>query len=175
VRFSRFPFPVLLLAAACSRAPDTFAPPVQRRPLAGPEPHLGQFISMSDPMADAHIVRDVSKTTEGRQWRWAYKHPQLRFYLTSTAGVKFAMEAGVPGVIFKETGPVTLTILINDHELDKVHFDQAGNQHYEKPVPASFLQAGAENMVAIEPDKQWVSKEDGAVLTFVLTSAGFVR
>lgn len=130
---------------------------------------------MNDPMADAYIVRDVSKTTEGNSWRWAYKHPALRFYLRSIDGIKFALDAGIAELTFKETGPVTLTVLINDHELDKLRFDQPGNRHFEKEVPAAFLRAGAENLVAIEPDKFWVSKQDGATLSFVLIQAGFVQ
>jgi hypothetical protein len=37
------------------------------------------------------------------------------------------------------------------------------------------MQSHAENFVSFETDKQWVSKEDGAVLSFVLTRAGFVK
>jgi hypothetical protein len=166
---------ILLLLTGCSGGPDTYRPPIQRHPLLGPEAHLGQEISMNDPMADAYIVRDISKTTEGNSWRWAYKHPELRFYLRSIDGLKFVLDAGVPDTTFKEIGPVTLTIRINDHELDKVRFDRPGNQHYEKPVPEAFLLPGSENVVAIEPDKQWVSKADGAALSFVLIHAGFVK
>jgi hypothetical protein len=164
-----------MLAAGCSRAPDIYQPPIQRKPLTGPEAHLGQFINMNEPMADAYIVRDVSRTTENNRWRWAHRHPQLRFYLRSIDKWKFVLDAGVPDAIFKDIGPVTLTIRINQHELDKLRFEKPGDRHFEKPVPREFLQPGSENFVSIEPDKQWVSKEDGAVLTFVLSAAGFAR
>ena len=143
--------------------------------MIGNEAHLGQSIRMNDPTADAYIVRDISKTVENNSWRWAYQHPALDFYLSTTSNLKFAMDAGVTETTFKETGPVTLTISINDHVLDKLRFDHPGNQHFEKPVPAEFLRAGTENLVAIEADKQWVSKTDGAVLTFVLIQAGFAK
>jgi hypothetical protein len=175
VSASRYPLALLLLLAGCGRAPDIYAPPIQRQPLTGTEAHLASFIDMSDPQADAYIVRDVSHTTEQRTWRWAYKHPELRFYLRSIANVKFSLDAGVPDPSFKDTGPVTLTIRINDREFDRLRFDRAGNQHYEKPVPAEFLRAGTENLVAIEPDRLWISKQDGAALGFVLVKAGFVR
>ena len=160
---------------ACSRVPDTYAPPIQREPLAGRELRsLGSSVAMSDPMADAYIVRDVSRTTEGGQWRWAYQHPELRFFLDRVENRKFALDFSLPEITFKETGPITLTFRINGHPLDRVRFDRTGDHHYEKPVPASFLKPRADNFVAIETDKQWVSKVDGARLSFVLIRAGFV-
>ena len=143
--------------------------------MIGNEAHLGQSIRMNDPTADAYIARDISKTVEEKSWRWAYRHPALHFYLNSTSDLKFMMDAGVTETTFKETGPVTLTIAINNHVLDQVRFDHPGNQHFEKPVPAELLKPGAENLVTIEADKQWVSKTDGAVLSFVLIEAGFKK
>jgi hypothetical protein len=165
--------PFLLLAAGC--APDTYRPPIQRKPLLGPEAHLGSWVNMNDAMADAFIVRDISRTTENGAWRWAYRHPQLRFYLKGIQKLRFVADVGVAESTFQETGPVSLSIRINEHDLDTVRFDHAGDRHIDKPVPAGFLQSGAENFVSFETDKQWVSKEDGAVLSFVLTRAGFMR
>ena len=64
VRHFLLPISILLFAAACSRTPDIYQPPIQRKPLTGPEAHLGQFVNMTDPAVDAYIVRDISKTTE---------------------------------------------------------------------------------------------------------------
>jgi hypothetical protein len=175
VRFSLFPIALLLLAAGCSRTPDIYQPPIQRKPLTGPEAHLGQIVSMSDPTVDAYIVRDISRTTEVGSWRWAYRHPQMRFYLRGADKLHFVLDARLAENTFKDTGPVTLSIQINGHELDKIVFDKPGDRHFDKLVPAEFLQPHSENFVSFETDKQWVSKEDGAVLSFVLTRAGFVR
>ena len=164
-----------MLLAACSRTPDIYQPPIQRKPLAGPEARLGSFVNMNELTADAYIVRDVSRTAEAGLWRWTYRHPQLRFFLRGIDKLRFVMDLGIPETTFKDTGPVVLTILINDHQLDKIRFDQPGDRHIDKPVPAGFLQAGSENFVSFETDKQWVSPDDGAVLSFVLTRAGFVK
>jgi hypothetical protein len=166
---------LLLLAGGCSRTPDIYQPPIQRKPLTGPDGHLGAFVNMSEPSADAFIVRDVSRTTEGGSWRWAYRHPQLRFYLRGIDKLHFMLDARLAENTFQETGPVTLTIRINDHDLDKVVFDKPGDRHFDKAVPESFLLPHSENFVSFETDKQWVSKEDGAVLSFVLTRAGFIK
>jgi hypothetical protein len=175
VRLFLLPILILLLITACSRAPDIYQPPIQRKPLTGPEGHLGQFVNMSDPAADAFLVRDFSKTTEAGSWRWAFRHPQMRFYLRGVEGLHFVMEARVAENTFQETGPVTLTIQINGHDFDKVLFDKPGDRHFDKPVPAALLQPHSENFVSFETDKQWVSKTDGAVLSFVLTRAGFIK
>jgi hypothetical protein len=175
VRHFFYPVPFLLLAAACSRTPDIYQPPIQRKPMTGPDAHVGQFVNMSDLAADAFVVRDISKTTEGGSWRWAYRHPELRYYVRRIESLHFVMDLGIPEHTFRETGPVTLTISINGHELDKIRFDQPGDRHFDKPVPEPFMQRGAENFVSFETDKQWVSKEDGAVLSFVLSRAGFIK
>lgn len=174
-KFRLSPFFLLLLLAACNRAPDIYQPPIQRQPLAGPEARLGSFINMYELSADAYIVQDISRTTEAGQWRWAYRHPKMRFFLRGIDKLRFVADVRIPETTFKDTGPVALRILINDRELEKLRFDQPGDRHIDKPVPAADLQAGAENFVSFETDKQWVSKDDGAVLSFVLTRAGFVK
>ena len=174
MRHALFPIPLLLLAA-CSRTPDIYQPPIQRKPLTGPESRIGSFINMNELTADAYIVSDISHTTEGGLWRWAYRHPRMRFFIRGIDKLRFVMDMGIPETTFKDTGPVVLTILMNDRELGKIRFDKPGDQHIDMPVPAAMLHAGSENFVSFETDKQWVSKEDGAVLNFVITRAGFVK
>ena len=161
--------------AGCSSAPDTYAPPVQRQPLTVParSGSLGLFVSMSDPFAGAYIVRDVSDTTESGGWRWAYRRPELRFFVPAASHLNFTMDFSFPERMFRETGPVTLTISINGRLFDRPHYEKGGQQHYRREVPPGMLEADAENTVTIEPDKVWVSKTDGAALGFILAGAGF--
>jgi hypothetical protein len=128
---------------------------------------------MSDPAASAYIVKDVSDSSEGLGWRWTHRRPELRFFLPTAEHLDFLMDFSLPEVTFRETGPVTLSFFINGKLFDRVLYEKAGEQHYRKPVPASFLNSGTVNVVAIEPDKVWVSKADGAQLGFVLVRAGF--
>ena len=166
--------PLALLLCACNRTPDTYAPPIQRQPLLGSEFHLGSFIAMTDPTVDAYIVRDIAKNTEG-SWRWGLEHPEMRFYLKQTAGMKLVVDLTVPEATFKDTGPVTVTLSVNGNVVDKVRFDKSGGRHFEKAVPAEFLKIRADNVLAMEADKKWVSKLDGAVLSFLITRAGFTQ
>jgi hypothetical protein len=76
---------------------------------------------------------------------------------------------------FRETGPVTLTFTLNGKFFDRVRYDKAGHQHYFRDVAPEFLHKNGVNLVAIDPDKVWVSKADGGKLAFILTYAGFVE
>ena len=130
---------------------------------------------MNGPNADAHLLRDISRTVEGGVWRWAGQHPQMRFYVGAASNLKLSVDFSIAESTFKETGPITLSFLINGHPLDKAAFARAGDHHYEKPVPESLLRAGGENIVEIEPDQVWTSEQDGARLSILLIRAGFVE
>ena len=147
---------------------------MQRKPLTGADPSpIGTFVSMGDPGADAYIVRDVTSHVEGGGWRWTRKKPELRFFLDSAERLKFKVDLSVADVTLKETGPVTISVSINGHPLGSVRCAEGGRKQFEKPVPETFLHPKAVNFATLEIDKVWVSKTDGAVLGFILTSAGF--
>jgi len=161
------------LLTACTNIPDSYAPPVQRESLTGAKENaLGRFIQMNDPNVDAYIVRDVSEATEG-SWRWARKRPELRFFLASIENLKFQADFAVARATLQETGPVTVSIFINGNLLDKVHCADDTEKHFLKAVPTAFLRANAINFVALEVDKVYIAKADGAVLGFILSRAGF--
>jgi hypothetical protein len=166
----------LCLLAGCSDIPDSYAPPIQRKPLTGAEPSpIGTFVNLGEPSADAYVVHDVTGYVEGSSWRWTRKRPELRFFLDSTEHLKFKVDLSIADATLKDTGPVTISVFINGHLLDKVKYAAAGRKQYEKPVPAAFLLPKSVNFAALEIDKVWISKTDGAVLGFILTSAGFTE
>lgn len=129
---------------------------------------------MSDPESSAYVVQGFADKSEG-QWRWAYDRPVLRFWVPDLPRLNFEMEFALPERTFNETGPVTLTYSLNGHLFDRVRYDQPGQHRYSREAPGELLRRGAMNTVAIEPDKFWVSKEDGTRLSFILVRAGFVE
>ncbi len=137
--------------------------------------HIGSFVLMSDPRADWYLLRDIGPAEEGDGWRWAGPRPLMRFYLETARNLRFSLDFSIADVTFKETGPLTLSYRINGHPFDKIRYTQSGQHHYEKPVPESLLQSGRENLVEIEPDKVWISKDDGKKLSILLLRAGFVN
>lgn len=169
---------VLLLCflSGCVNIPDSYAPPVQRRPLTGTEPSdVGHFVNLGDRKADAYIVRDVTESAEGGSWRWTRKRPELRFFLDSIEHLTFTMDFSIAEITMKDTGPVTISILVNGNPLDTLHYNTPGERHFKKPVPEKFLRLKTVNHVSMEIDPVWVSKTDGAVLGFILTRAGFTQ
>ncbi|MDQ6699709.1 MAG: hypothetical protein M3Z36_05950, partial [Acidobacteriota bacterium] len=65
-------FGALLVLEACSgKAPDIYAPPMDRKPLQGfGSAMIGNFVDVKDANAEAYFVSGVSKTLEGAGWRW---------------------------------------------------------------------------------------------------------
>jgi hypothetical protein len=130
---------------------------------------------MTAPAASAYIVRDIRLDSDPGGWRWASRHPELRFFLPETHGLSFRMDFIIPGAIVKEVGAVTLRFRVNGAPLGEERFDKSGELRYLAPVPDHLLRAGAVNTVSIEPDKTWHSPDDGQDLSFLLGRAGFVE
>ncbi len=161
--------------AGCTRLPESFPPPPQRAALTVPQPGaLGYFLSMTDPNADAYLVKDVADHGPGT-WRWVYDHPVLRFFVPDVPRLKFAMDFAIPERTMRDTGPVTLTFTVNGRLLDRLRVDEPGEHHYAHAVPPGTLHPNAINLVAIDPDPVWVSKADGGRLGFILSRAGFTE
>ena len=167
---------MVLGMCGCVSIPDIYAPSIERKPLTGPEQSaVGPVVGMSDSNADAHIVRDISRTVEGGGWRWVHQRPELRFILGTTENLKFIMDFSVPETTFRDTGPIKISVFINDRLLDTVAVDKPGNRRFEKPVPGAWLRNDAVTKVVAEVDKPWIAPADGAKLGFILSRAGFVQ
>jgi hypothetical protein len=166
---------LLLLLAACVKIDDTYAPPIQRRPVSGPDTsRLKHFIAMNDPAAEDHFLRDVGPL-EGESWRWTRQNPTLRFVLPSTRGLKLLVEFGIHDDTLRSTGPLTITYLVNGHVLDRVRYEKSGGQSFQKAVPSEWLGDGEDVVVKVALDKVYVAPADGAQLGVTLARAGFVE
>jgi hypothetical protein len=173
---SRFvPCLSFIILTACNSGPESYPPPPQRSLASTRASTLGHYITMGDPSAESYFVRDISPGLEAGSWRWTFRRPELRFYLDTADHVKFQMDFSLPQATMKDTGPVTLSVFINGRLLGKFRYATEGIKHLERKVPPGYLKAKAVNYVAIEPDKVWISKEDGAALGFILSGAGFTE
>jgi hypothetical protein len=109
---------LLCILSGCANIPDSYAPPVQRKPLGGTEPTpIGHFVQMGDLNATAYIVKDVADGAEAGSWRWARKRPELRFYLDNVDNLTFTVDFSIAEKLLRETGPVKIYIIINGHPL----------------------------------------------------------
>lgn len=163
---------LVMAQTACVDIPQTYAPPVQRRPVSGPDRPVKHFVTLSDRDAAEHILNDVSVEGEGNA-RWTGQRPSLRFRLGATRNLRLVADYGFAGVTMQETGPVTVIYTVNGRQLDRVTYSQPGEVHYSKPVPSDWLRVG-ENVVTLELDKVYVAKQDGARLGVTLSRIGFL-
>ncbi len=122
-----------------------------------------------------HVIADINDFVEGVGWRWTHQHPRMRFRLPQTTGWKFSADFGLPLDTFKDTGPVTVSFVVQGHLLAKVRYDTPGDKHFEKPVPEAWLRAGEDIIAGADIDPPWIAPVDKAPLGFVLHGAGFIR
>lgn len=165
---------VALLTLSCGRQAGVYPMPEQRPTDLGRDPGgLESFIEMDDLVVDDYVVKDISSERGFR--RWAFLHPQLRFRVTETAGLKFAAELTVPIVMYKVAGPVAVESPVNGQLLGKLRCDHPGDFQLLRAVPKGIVKAGELIRLTFEANPRWIAPEDGARLSFLLRSAGFYR
>jgi hypothetical protein len=165
---------ICALAASCGRRAGSYPPPPQLALDAGDDPTaLKAFIEMGDTWSDDYVVRDI--TAEQGVLRWAFLHPELRFRLKQTAGLRFEMRFAIPEVTFKVTGPVTVSCTIEGRPLGTLRCNRPGEYLLARPVPEGWLATDREIHATFSAEPRWVSPDDGNQLSFLLRSAGFVQ
>ncbi len=162
----------VVLLSACQNMPEPYAPPEQRQPFENFRPYrITRVVNMADGDADAHIVSGMSNINAG-SWRWTEKRPTLRLTIRSNENLTYFIDFAIAGTTFAQTGPVTVSFFVNDHLLDSVHYMAPGEQHFEKKIPAGWVEANKDVIVAAEIDKVWTPPEEGPHLGFILTRIG---
>ena len=152
--------------------PEPYAPPEQRQPFENFRPYrYSAVINMSDGDAASHFVQDISPGLS-ETWRWTGQRPTVRLLMHANENLHYTIDFTIPAVTFEQTGPVTISFLVNGHLLDSVRYTSPGDRHFTKPVPVEWVEKDKEATVAAEIDKLWVSKDDGSRLGFILTSIG---
>ncbi|MEP7354163.1 MAG: hypothetical protein ABI824_13110 [Acidobacteriota bacterium] len=162
-----------VFATGCGGLPPSYPLPAQRTEFAAFRPYRTSYvINMSDADAQTHIVRDIGGSVRD-PWRWTGPHPAVKLALKEISSpLKYTIDFTVADATFKDTGPVTVTFLVNDQVLDRVHYTKPGEQHFEKAVPAAWLGTTSDITLSAEPDKVWTSPGDGAKLGLILTRLG---
>lgn len=167
-------FGLMLLACSCREPQLEFAPPRQRPPLENFKTPPARVVNMSDPDAPSRFVRDITGVATPT-WRWTGPRPTVRVRVRTTENVRYVIDFTIAQTTFKDTGPVTLTFIVNDHVLDRVRYATPGQKHFEKSVPPEWLEPGKDAIAGAEIDKVWVSKDDGARFGFILTRIGLAQ
>jgi hypothetical protein len=163
-----------LLTVSCGREAGAYAVPPQRAFDFGPDPDGPHaFVNMDDPVVEDYLVHDISPDRGFR--RWAFARPELRFRLRDIHHLIFTAEFAIPEVTYKVTGPVTVSYAVNGRTLGSIRCDHAGDFRLEKPVPDGLVEPDKFVSVTFLANPRWISPDDGAQLSFLLRSAGFIH
>ncbi len=132
------------------------------------------MVDMSDPDSAQQIVTDIYESS-GEPWRWTGQRPTVRILVPATDNLRLSVDFTIWSEGFKQTGPLDLTFFVNGHELQKFRYTTPGNKHFEKPVPADWLDSVEESTISVAVDKLYVSPADGAKFGVILSRIGFVK
>ena len=127
--------------------------------------------AMSDADAEKHILSDISGPP-GAKWRWTGKRPAVQMKFGDSLKLDFVIDFVLMETAMKETGPVTVSFLVNEHKLDSVLYTEPGVQHFEKAIPEEWLERGKDAVLEAEIDKMWSAPQDGAKLGMIFVGAG---
>jgi hypothetical protein len=160
------------LLCGCGNLPEPYAPPAQRRFFAAP-PEAARILNMADAGAESHFVQDISAELEGNTWRWTGKRPTILLHLNSNQKLVYSIDFAIVESTFQQTGPVNVSLFVNDHLLERVRCSSPGWRRVEKPVPAEWLEPDQNATLAAEIDKLWTPPQAGGKpLGFVLVALG---
>jgi hypothetical protein len=123
--------------------------------------------------AAEHFVSGILPPVGG--WSWTNQKFVVKVKTAGVENVRYVIDFSVADVTFKSTGPVNVTFFVNDHELATERYAIPGQQHWEKLVPAEWLQPNAETIIGAAVDKVWTSPGDGAKLGLILTKIGLME
>ncbi len=164
-----------MLLSSCQNMPEPYAPPVQRQPFEDARPHrMSRMVDMSDSDSPAHIISGIVPGAPA-PWRWANQKAVVKVTPRLNQGLRFVIDFSLPEVTFKQTGPVTMSFFVNERLLESAAYKTSGEYHYEKAVPAEWVEPLKDTTLAASTDKVWVSPTDGAKLGFILTRIGLTQ
>jgi hypothetical protein len=128
---------------------------------------------MADADAESHFVQDISAELAGNTWRWTGKRPTIRLHPDSNQKLAYSIDFAIPDATFRQTGPVILSLFVNDRLLGRVRCALPGRRRVERPVPAEWLKENEEVTLAAEIDKVWTPPQPGGTpLGFILVALG---
>ncbi len=158
---------------ACEKQPE-FPVPEQRVPIEIPKALSGRILNMDDPGVERYFVGDIL-TEPSSSWRWAFRHPAVKIRIRTDRPLKYIVDLAVPEITFRDTGPVTISFLVNNHVLDRVRYTTPGEHHFEKAIPPDWIVVGAENVAGAVIDKLWTAPGDGNQFGFILSRIGLAE
>ena len=128
------------------------------------------FVSMNLKSADLSIVKDIG--AQGDPQRWANQDPELILRVPKLPA-HFEMTYTVPADILAQTKTLDIDAWIAGQPAPPIHIAKPSDFTYKAPLPGK-LKTGEVVAVRFHVQNCYVAKGDGAKLSFLLTTAGFL-
>jgi hypothetical protein len=145
--------------------------PEQRMLPAGVDPPpFGSFLDFASGDGIDYIVHDIDA---GGAARWTRDHPEMQFHVEPKPSLHLIVDFIIVAETLRSTGPVTLTVKVNDTRIGSIRCEHAGEYHFEKPVPPELIRKNVPTRLTAEAIPVWVSPTDGAHLGYLILRAGF--
>lgn len=169
----RTPLALLLASLAACTPHLEYPPPVQRVMPTGADPLPGaNLLDLSDPSAQAGVLKDVLGVQAGATWRWTNQNPRFKVWLDPSQRWEFVCRFTVPGVVLKSVGPVTVRFIVNDKILDTRKYSRDEEYNVAKLVPAEIVGGAETAVVGLDIDPVYVAQADGMKLGVLLSQIG---
>lgn len=131
------------------------------------------MLRMSDPLIRNHAVQDVLVGDAGSEWFWTAQHPRLQLSWDDVeTGWEFDAGFTIAEVVLKQTGPIHVTFLVNDHVAGSAEYKKDGNYRFQAPVPPEWIRGRDRIVVGLDIDPVYIAPGDGAKLGVLLRSIG---
>jgi hypothetical protein len=164
----------LAVLVGCTPEPGSYPiPPQHQAPSGRDAGNYTEFVAAADPWADKYIIKDITGL-EGT-WRWTGPRPEIRLVLGNAGGRSLQFDFTIADATFKDTGPLTISFLVNGKVLQTITFDKPGEKTFIRRVPDAWLVPGGENRVGLEVKNPWRAPDDGVLLGVLFRGAGFIR
>ncbi|MEO8132327.1 MAG: hypothetical protein ABJF23_14805 [Bryobacteraceae bacterium] len=161
---------LLTLLGCGSHEVATRMPEQRWLPATVDPPPFGNFLDFATNDGLDYIVRDIDG---GGVARWTRDHPELQFNVAYKPSLHLVVEFIIVGETFRATGPVTISVKVNNHLLGSMRCTHEGEYRFDKPVGAELITRDGPTRVIMEANPVWVSPSDGAHLAYLLLRAGF--
>jgi hypothetical protein len=131
------------------------------------------YVRMVAHSAGRRIVQDIAGGAA--MFRWTGAEPSIELRVSSPGPWLARMEFAVAEATLRETGPVTVRLLLNGRPLGQERFLAAGEKALSYPVPDELISAKETARLHARIEPVWVAPDDGARLGVLLKAMGFVR
>jgi len=166
-------FCYVLFVTACATKLEYPVPRQKALPFDLDPPFSHPLVRLADPDADAFIAQDIARGNVGGQFRWTGARPGIKLWLDERSDREFYLFFGIIPSTFKDTGTVTIGILINGTKLAAPKFAAPGDYEFSQSVPKEILGDTSPTIVELEISPVYTAPPYGEKLGICLQTIGF--